>query len=246
MGGCHRGADLHRHGGGHGDADRQLEAVGYLARGRCWPCGHRGRGVAAAQQREADQLSGDYRLRYVALRGLVFVVVAMYALASCGQSRAATTPTIEYRLPTIFVTPGIWSATPTLEIPAETPTPTRKIGITPTATPEQFKPAITVPTAFQVSGQSLEKPAPVGTNATLAAAGWPSYLWPWANGIIWRESRGQAWAVNASSGAAGWFQIMPSTWAEMGCWGDPLVAYDNAVCAWRLYLMAGVSPWAVG
>lgn len=113
-------------------------------------------------------------------------------------------------------------------------------------------PAIVTPAAEDVAAAGETAtiiPTPrkwSGIESTLAAAGWPEYLWTWAEAIIWRESREQPWAVNVSSGAAGWFQIMPSTWAEMGCWGDPLDAFDNAVCAWRLYQVAGESPWAVG
>lgn len=201
-------------------------------------------------------------------KALATVAILGSTLGACADAAPSPTPTIEYRTPvptSAFLRPAYPSVVMTLTPPtatevAETPTP---FSLPPTEappTPQVFKPAITVPTAFQVSGQSLEKPTPLETvqapaqtvqadsgndlSSTLEAAGWPPYLWPWAESIVWRESRGDPSAYNPS-GASGLFQIMPQTWAETGCTGDPFAALDNALCAWQLYQAAGVSPWGL-
>lgn len=91
-----------------------------------------------------------------------------------------------------------------------------------------------------VSAQSVARPA--GLDAIFAEAGWPQALWPWAETIVWRESRGNPAAYNPS-GASGLFQVMPSTWQALGCAGDPFDAYANAVCAWAVYRVQGPTAW---
>lgn len=72
--------------------------------------------------------------------------------------------------------------------------------------------------------------------------------------VIYRESRGNAGAVNGSSGAAGLYQFLPSTWnstARAAGRGD-LVGLNPATVdinnqhylAHFLYLWQGKSPWA--
>lgn len=63
--------------------------------------------------------------------------------------------------------------------------------------------------------------------------------------VIRRESGGDAHAVNASSGAGGLYQFLPSTWAALGFSGLPenaSVATQNAAFA-KAYAQSGVSPW---
>lgn len=64
--------------------------------------------------------------------------------------------------------------------------------------------------------------------------------------VISRESGGNPRAVNASSGAGGLYQFLPSTWASLGYSGAPQdasVATQNAAFA-KLYATAGTSPWS--
>jgi soluble lytic murein transglycosylase-like protein len=65
--------------------------------------------------------------------------------------------------------------------------------------------------------------------------------------IAWRESRYQPGAVNPSSGAAGLFQFLASTWAHTRYAGhSPLSAKWNALAAaWMVArTVYGWSPWA--
>ena len=64
--------------------------------------------------------------------------------------------------------------------------------------------------------------------------------------IAWRESRDDPKAVNASSGAGGLFQFLPSTWANIGGVGLPQDADvpTQIAMAQRLREMQGTSPWA--
>lgn len=64
--------------------------------------------------------------------------------------------------------------------------------------------------------------------------------------VITRESGGNPRAVNASSGAGGLYQFLPSTWASLGYSGAPQdasVATQNAAFA-KLYATAGTQPWS--
>jgi hypothetical protein len=60
------------------------------------------------------------------------------------------------------------------------------------------------------------------------------------------ESNGNYGAVNASSGAGGAYQFMPSTWASLGGSGLPenASAAEQDAMAVRLYEADGWSPWA--
>lgn len=68
--------------------------------------------------------------------------------------------------------------------------------------------------------------------------------------VIARESGGNPQAYNASSGAGGLFQFLPSTWASLGYAGAypggaqtaPASVQEQAFA--RLYAEAGTSPWA--
>lgn len=66
--------------------------------------------------------------------------------------------------------------------------------------------------------------------------------------VISHESGGNPRAVNASSGAGGLFQFLPSTWASLGMGypgGAQTAPYSVQVAAfWKLFRMAGTSPWA--
>lgn len=65
--------------------------------------------------------------------------------------------------------------------------------------------------------------------------------------IAWRESRYQAGAVNSSSGAAGLFQFLASTWANTPYrHQSPLLAKWNALAAGWMVARSGYgwSPWA--
>jgi len=65
--------------------------------------------------------------------------------------------------------------------------------------------------------------------------------------VAWCESRYRARAVNSSSGAAGVFQFIPSTWA--GRWNpyrrlSPLNPVYNTKAARVLHMQAGWSHWS--
>jgi len=63
--------------------------------------------------------------------------------------------------------------------------------------------------------------------------------------IVQRESGGNYCAVNASSGAYGLYQILPSTWISAGCAGDPTNATpdEQDACAASLVWAQGLAPW---
>ncbi len=64
--------------------------------------------------------------------------------------------------------------------------------------------------------------------------------------IVMCESGGDYRAVNASTGAGGAYQILPSTWAAYGGTGlpqDASPAEQNAIAA-RIYARGGASQWA--
>lgn len=76
----------------------------------------------------------------------------------------------------------------------------------------------------------------------------PASKWSWAEGIIYRESRGRHDAANPRSTARGCFQLLSSLHADkytaVGChvsqWAN---ARCNVRAAHHLYLLAGTSPW---
>jgi hypothetical protein len=77
---------------------------------------------------------------------------------------------------------------------------------------------------------------------------WPQHLWGWADGIMHRESRHFHAADNPTSSASGCWQLLSSLhadkYAAVGChvsqWAD---AVCNNKAAYRLYQLAGKSPW---
>jgi LysM repeat protein len=64
--------------------------------------------------------------------------------------------------------------------------------------------------------------------------------------VIAAESGGNPAAVNASSGAGGEYQFLPSTWASLGYSGLPqdAPAAEQQQAFDRLYAQAGTSPWS--
>lgn len=80
------------------------------------------------------------------------------------------------------------------------------------------------------------------------------FLWPresraWAHRIVWRESRGDPWAQNRRSSAAGCFQLLrlhAPRFRRLGfSWAN---RYDPMVNAWvalDLYREQGQRPWKV-
>lgn len=68
--------------------------------------------------------------------------------------------------------------------------------------------------------------------------------------VISRESGGNPEAVNASSGAGGLYQFLPSTWAQLGFAREypggaqtaPVSVQDEAYA--EAYASSGTSPWA--
>jgi len=94
-------------------------------------------------------------------------------------------------------------------------------------------------------------PAPVASGPVGAVAAVPPG--PFSEGapgsyqacVVARESGGDATAVNASSGAGGLYQFLPSTWAALGYSGLPenaSVAQQNQAFQ-RLYAQQGRAPW---
>ena len=64
--------------------------------------------------------------------------------------------------------------------------------------------------------------------------------------VISRESGGNPGAVNASSGAGGLYQFLPSTWSSLGYGGLPENApvWEQNQAFQKLYAQAGTSPWS--
>jgi hypothetical protein len=83
-------------------------------------------------------------------------------------------------------------------------------------------------------------PAAAATATTYASDG---YSIP--SSIVQCESGGDWGAVNSSSGAAGAYQILPSTWAAYGGTGSPEDASpaEQSAIAARIYATQGPSAW---
>jgi LysM repeat protein len=84
--------------------------------------------------------------------------------------------------------------------------------------------------------------APVVSSVQLVSAGAPGGFQAC---VISRESGGNPRAVNASSGAGGLYQFLPSTWASLGYSGlpeDASVATQNAAFQ-QEFALNGTSPW---
>jgi peptidoglycan hydrolase-like protein with peptidoglycan-binding domain len=84
------------------------------------------------------------------------------------------------------------------------------------------------------------------TTSSYASSGYSGYSIP--SSIVQCESGGNWGAVNASSGAGGAYQILPSTWAAYGGTGlpqDASPAEQSAVAA-KIYAASGGSAWSCG
>jgi LysM repeat protein len=93
-----------------------------------------------------------------------------------------------------------------------------------------------LPAAPDISG-----PRNIPTPASAAYSGSGGYQ----SCVISHESGGNPRAVNASSGAGGLYQFLPSTWAGLGYSGlpqDASVAQQTAAFN-TLYAEAGMAPW---
>ena len=133
-----------------------------------------------------------------------------------------------------------------------------RLGVT-VASLEAANPQITNPDMIY-PGQVLNEPGHAAVRASWSApaarGGGPaqtvrSTVYSTAGGsfagcVIARESGGNPYAVNPSSGAGGLFQFLPSTWASLGYSGAPQdasVATQYAAFE-KLYAEMGRSPWA--
>jgi hypothetical protein len=79
------------------------------------------------------------------------------------------------------------------------------------------------------------------TGTTVASSGSPLPSCTWQP-----ESGGNPSAVNPTSGAGGYYQIMPSTWAAYGGTGAPQDAplSEQTAIAQKIYASAGPGAWA--
>jgi soluble lytic murein transglycosylase-like protein len=110
-------------------------------------------------------------------------------------------------------------------------------------TPAVTAAAGAVGSVTQVSDVS---PAAAGAGSTPAVASAASTGSP-LPACTWQpESGGNPSAVNASSGAGGYYQIMPSTWAAYGGSGAPQTASmsEQTAVAQRIYQSQGPSAWS--
>jgi Transglycosylase-like domain len=96
-------------------------------------------------------------------------------------------------------------------------------------------------------------PASTGTPASEWASSGSSTSAPEASSsgslpaCTWQPESGGDWsAVNSSSGAGGYYQIMPSTWAAYGGTGSPQSASpaEQTAVAEKIYASQGSSAWA--
>jgi hypothetical protein len=91
-------------------------------------------------------------------------------------------------------------------------------------------------------------PAPVASAPAAPSSptsGYTSGGYSIPTGIVACESGGDWSAVNASSGAGGAYQILPSTWAAYGGTGSPQDASpaEQSAIAARIYAAQGPSAW---
>ena len=178
------------------------------------------------------------------------VLAAILALASCGHSRAAPTPTIEYRTP-----PPQHVGDRVAEIPNPPPCDCDGPGLpteTPTATPTPIP--IATPAPETVAAQSV---AQVGTVSPTSAqydgrcGPYPDavtrwwgevtrYDWDWCTAlwVIYRESGGQNVYNYEGSGACGVMQLLPCMFPDDGVAN---IEYGY----WHKYVPSGWAPWAV-
>ena len=109
----------------------------------------------------------------------------------------------------------------------------------------EWVPALGSPAAHRVAAPAVALPPPnsgVGVQAIYAVFGQSPGL-VWALRVAHCESRYNPLAVNASSGASGLFQFMPSTWnAHFAAWNiwDP---YAQARAALNFYNQGATNAW---
>jgi soluble lytic murein transglycosylase-like protein len=109
-------------------------------------------------------------------------------------------------------------------------------------------PHVIPPTSVTNSQVKAVVAAPPRVVATVPVTAAPklSGLPPIFQCIIQHESGGNPRAINRSSGAAGLFQFLPSTWHSLGYSGSA-ADYPASVqyqAAERLYAQSGTRPWA--
>jgi hypothetical protein len=79
--------------------------------------------------------------------------------------------------------------------------------------------------------------------AIKSAAAQSCYGGPIPAHIVWRESRGDPFAVNSSSGAFGCFQIMPGWWSGACSHLNKWSIADQKACASIILRLQGPSAW---
>jgi resuscitation-promoting factor RpfC len=122
-------------------------------------------------------------------------------------------------------------------LPASIPAAPRHLAPAPPPAPKVVLASTSVGTSPVTSNES----APSVGSETVGTAGMGSFQ----ACVISRESGGNPSIVNASSGAGGLYQFLPSTWASLGFSGlpeDASVATQNAAFA-KAYAEDGTSPW---
>jgi len=122
--------------------------------------------------------------------------------------------------------------------PATVPDPPAELAPPPPPPP----PAPVVQRETPAAAPAAQPAAPVQETATGSVTAGSGY----EACVIRAESGGNAGAVNASSGAGGLYQFLPSTWASLGYSGlpeDAPVAEQQAAFQ-RLYAESGSSPWS--
>jgi Transglycosylase-like domain len=108
------------------------------------------------------------------------------------------------------------------------------------APPPPVAPAAAAPAKAPVaeSATPVTQTGDAGTSAASSGSPLPACTWQ-------PESGGNPSAVNPSSGAGGYYQIMPSTWAAYGGTGAPQTApmSEQTAIAQKIYSTQGPSAW---
>jgi hypothetical protein len=110
------------------------------------------------------------------------------------------------------------------------------------APPPRVVPVADPPAAPAYPVRSVAQPVVHASNAGSSAASTGSPL----PACTWQpESGGNPSAVNPSSGAGGYYQILPSTWAAYGGSGAPQAApmSEQTAIAEKIYHTQGASAW---
>ncbi len=112
----------------------------------------------------------------------------------------------------------------------------RMLAPPPPVAPAAVAPAAKAPVAE--SATPVTQTSDAGTSAASAGSPLPACTWQ-------PESGGNPSAVNPSSGAGGYYQIMPSTWAAYGGTGAPQTApmSEQTAIAQKIYSAQGPSAW---